>query len=460
MLGATLGSAQTASSRARIVGANETLRVGVVGLNGRGGDHIRGLSRLPNVRLSALCDVDSAVLGKRMVKRREAGDDVEGFADVRELLDSGRCDAISVATPNHLHALIGVWAAQRGIHSYVEKPLAHDVWQGRQLVAAAAKHGVCVQTGSQCRSMQSNHDVMAYLKSGELGAIRLVRGLCYKPRGSIGKVKEPVPPPASVNYDLWLGPAADEPVRRRRFHYDWHWQWAYGNGDLGNQGVHQMDLARWVLGTDELPGQVVSFGGRWGYDDDGETPNTQVLWLGYEPAPIVFEVRGLPAEKGGKAMDKFLAARIGVVIHCEHGYVVLTSYNRGHACDLDGVRLREFKGGGDHYANFIEAVRAGDPALLAADAKVGHLSAALCDLGNRSYRAGEERPQQVVAERLCAMPELNETFLRVQHHLRQNGVDLDGDRLVRLGTMLHPQADGSDQPRPKQRAAFAMPELA
>jgi len=453
----TLGR-RTALSQSRVLGANETLRVGVVGVRGRGQSHVQGLGRLPNVRVVALCDVDSKVLDARVAQASKNGDDVGAFADVREMLDAGICDAISVATPNHTHALIGAWAAERGIHSYIEKPIAHDVWSGRQLVAAADKYEVCIQTGSQCRSMQANRDVIDYLKSGDLGAVRLARGLCYKPRGSIGKVGVPKDPPTSVDYDLWLGPAPMQPVRRSQFHYDWHWQWRYGNGDLGNQGVHQMDLARWFIGVEGLPAQVLSFGGRWGYVDDGETPNTQVVWLGYEPAPVIFEVRGLPAQKGKRGMDKFLGASIGVVVHCEHGYVTMTGYNRGAAFDLDGKKLRDFKGGGDHYQNFVDAIRAGDASKLAADARVGYVSSAMCDLGNRSYRMGEQRPNETFREHLQAMPELNEAFLRVQEHLRANDVALDTD-LVRLGRMLRPRPDGSDQPRPQQRQGFAMPEL-
>lgn len=460
LAGATVGGAQTAASRARVAGANEALRVGVVGFRSRGNGHIGSLRRLANVRLTALCDVDSKVLGKGVEQRRADGDDVEGFADVRELLDSGRCDAISVATPNHTHALIGVWAAQRGIHSYIEKPIAHDVWSGRQLVAAARKHGVVVQTGSQCRSMAANQEVMAFLREGRLGRILLARGLCYKPRGSIGKVDAPLDPPAHVDYDLWLGPAPMEKVRRRQFHYDWHWQWAYGNGDLGNQGVHQMDLARWAIGAEAMPRQVLSAGGRFGYVDDGETPNTQVVWLDYEEAPVVFEVRGLRQHKGGKHMDRFLGASIGVVVHCEHGYVVLTSYNAGHACDLDGKRIREFKGGGDHFANWVDAIRAGDPAELTADVEVGHLSAALCDLGNASYREGRLSARESVADRLRAVPDVNEAFLRMENHLRRNEVGVDEGEWLRVGALLRPAPDGADRPRPRQRPEFAIPELA
>jgi len=415
---------------------------------------------LDGVRITALCDVDQQVLDGQLADSQKRGEAVQGFRDVRKLLDAGVCDAISIATPNHTHALIGIWAAERGVHAYVEKPLSHDVWQGRQVVAAAGQYRTVIQTGSQCRSNVANQEAIAYLQSGALGRVLLARGLCYKPRKSIGKVPAPVAAPASVEYDLWLGPAAEQPVRRGQFHYDWHWQWAFGNGDLGNQGVHQMDLARWGLGQNQLPSQVLSVGGRLGYDDDGETPNSQVVWLGYEPAPLLFEVRGLPERSGSDKMDQFLGARIGVVFHCEHGCVVLTGYESGHAQDLDGKVLRKFQGGGDHYANFLAAVRAGNPGLLTADAQQGYLSAALCHLGNDSLRAGRQVGAVPLGERLRAQPALSEAFLRLQQHLRDNGIDLDGKAGLTLGSLMRPTSDGRDQPRPHQRAGFAVPDLA
>lgn len=445
---------------ARPLGANDALRVAVVGLHGRGRDHLAGFRKVPGVRITALCDVDQTVLDAQLAASAKLGETVRGFRDVRELLDSGVCDAISVATPNHTHALLACWAAERGLHAYVEKPLSHDVWEGRQVVAAAAKYRTVIQTGSQCRSHVANQEAIAYLRGGELGRLRLARGLCYKPRQSIGKVKAPTAVPAGVDYSLWLGPAADQPVRRAQFHYDWHWQWPFGNGDLGNQGVHQMDLARWGLGEQGLPPQVLSVGGRLGYDDDGETPNSQVVWLGYEQAPLLFEVRGLPAQKGTRDMDQFLGARIGVVFHCDHGCVVLTGYEDGYACDLEGKVLHRFRGGGDHFANFTAAVRAGDPGLLTADAQQGHLSASLCHLGNDSLRAGQRLAIAPLADRLRRQPDLSEAFLRLQDHLQQNQVDLGAERGLTLGALLRPAADGRDQPRPVQRAGFQVPELA
>jgi hypothetical protein len=224
--------------------------------------------------------------------------------------------------------------------------------------------------------------------------------------------------------------------------------------------VHQVDLARWGLGATGLPPQVLSVGGRLGYSDDGETPNTQIVWCGYEPAPLLFEVRGLPRGSGKDEMDEFLGARIGVVFHCEHGCVVMTGYEEAHACDLDGKVLKHFRGGGDHFANFAAAIRAGDPSLLTAAAQEGHVSAALCHLGNDSIRQGQKAGGEPIGERLRAQPALSEAFLRMQDHLQKNGVSMAATDGLVLGALLRCKADGSDQPRPAQRDGFVMPELA
>jgi predicted dehydrogenase len=449
----------TAASRARILGSNAAVRIGVLGHNGRGSELTAGFRALPGVRIAALCDVDTVVLARAEAACRALGEAPRTFTDPRALLDSDTVDAVAIATPNHWHSLLGVWALERGLHAYVEKPVSHDVWEGAQLVAAAQRTGLVAASGTQCRSHKGILDAIAYAQSGALGRIRLARGLCYKPRTSIGKVAEPSAPPATVDYDLWLGPAAQQAVRRHKFHYDWHWQWPYGNGDLGNQGVHQMDLCRMAVGLDALPSQVWSVGGRFGADDDGETPNTQLVWIGSERAPILFEVRGLPASAHTRQMDEFFSARIGVVIHCEHGCVVLTSYYGGHAQDLEGKRIATFVGRGDHLANFIDAVRAGDPKRLAADVRQGHLSSALCHLGNESLRRGVEATMPTCDAALRSVPELGEAFLRMQQHLEDNA--LPSLAPLQLGALLRPDTDGNRHARRAYRAPFELkPQVA
>src|SRR5437667_6487800 len=288
-----------ASSWARLPGANDEIRVAVVGFGGRGKDHIselRGLAK-KNVRIVALCDVDKTILDAAVAQFSKRNEKVEGFTDIRKLLELQDLDAVSIATPNHWHSLATILAVQAGKDVYVEKPVCHNVWEGSKMVEAARKHKRIVQAGTQSRSSQAIKEAIEWVRAGNLGKIVIARGLCYKPRTSIGKVDGPQPIPPGVDYDLWCGPAEKLPLMRKRLHYDWHWVWNTGNGDLGNQGIHQMDICRWFLGEMELAPYVISTGGRLGYVDDGETANTQIIYQGYEKAPLIFEVRGLPESK-------------------------------------------------------------------------------------------------------------------------------------------------------------------
>ncbi|MBN8246737.1 MAG: Gfo/Idh/MocA family oxidoreductase, partial [Verrucomicrobia bacterium] len=343
-------AAQGAPSPGSVVGANGDIRVAVVGFNSRGMDHINGFKKVPGVRLVALCDVDQDVLGKEAKRQADAGNPVATYTDVRKLLESKEVDAISTATPNHWHALISVWACQAGKDVYVEKPVSHNAWEGRQIVNAARQYRRIVQTGTQSRSNPGLQEAVAWIRAGNLGDVQLVRGLCYKPRQSIGKVTAPTAVPSSINYDLWCGPAPMGPLMRQKLHYDWHWVFSTGNGDLGNQGIHQMDIARWVLGESQLSPLVFSVGGRFGYADDGNTPNTQIVYHGYAKAPLIFEVRGLPRSKEfhdpqtwGKNMDDLKGARIGVIVECRNGSMVIPSYDSAIAYDTAGKEVKRFQ---------------------------------------------------------------------------------------------------------------------
>ncbi len=222
---------------------------------------------------------------------------------------------------------------------------------------------------------------------------------------------------------------------RKRLHYDWHWVWNTGNGDFGNQGVHEMDVARWFLGVNELAPQVLSIGGRLGYIDDGETPNTLIVFQDYPGAPIICEVRGLPSETGSTQMDKYKGARVGNVVECEGGYVTVPTYTNAAAYDNDGKVIKEFKGYESHYANFIKAVRSRKVADLNADILEGHLSSALCHIGNVSYQLGKKSPQGMVQEELKGDKAAQETFGRMVEHLAANGVDILKEPLT-LGVPL------------------------
>ena len=438
---------------AQVTGANGDVRVAVIGLNGRGQNHLKSLSAIPGVRLVGICDIDTAVLDRTMKWFSQQGLPApHRFTDVRALLDSPDIDAITIATPNHWHALAAIWACQAGKDVYVEKPVSHNVWEGRQLVAAAAKYDRIVQAGMQIRSSTGLQEAVAWVQAGELGRITAARGFCYKRRTSIGLTRGPQPVPETADYNLWLGPAPEVPVRRGRFHYDWHWFDAYGNGDVGNQGIHQMDVARWFLGESGLPRHTLSVGGRLGYVDDGETPNSQIVVHDYATAPLVFEVRGLPesytpgagkpgesgAEAAGRAantMDNYRGVRVGNIIDCEGGSVITEGYMAARAYDREGKEIRSFRGEDTHMENFIAAVRSHRSDRLYGPIEAGHISSALCHLGIISHRLGATTPAAELREQVNGDWVTREAYARMAAHLDKNQVDLDATPLT-LGQPL------------------------
>jgi predicted dehydrogenase len=414
-------------------GPNETLSVAVVGVNSRGRSHLDAFISRPDAEITHICDVDLAV-GERqadkIAERQSRRPTV--VQDLRRLLEDASIDVVTVATPNHWHALAAVWAMQAGKDVYLEKPVSHNVLEGRVLVDVARKTQRICQTGTQCRSNPGMREAMEFVRQGGIGAVTVGRGLCYKRRASIGP-RGQYEPPESVDYNLWLGPALEEPVTRPQFHYDWHWQFAYGNGDLGNQGIHQMDLARWGLGVDQLSNAVISYGGRFGYEDAGETANTQVVIHDYGDKSLVFEVRGLET-------DDYRGAKVGVIFEGSEGYLVMTSYSSGAAFDLQGNKVKEFRGGRDelHYANFVEAVRSRNFEELNADILEGHLSSALCHMGNISYLLGENISTAEAREQLKSLgakENVEETLERTIDHLAANQVDLN-QTPFRMGALL------------------------
>ena len=458
----------SAKSYAQVVGANEDIRIAVIGFNGRGKSHIDAWRKMKGIRLVALCDADEAVLHKeaeflakpipkpatapttqssasattgpstkptRTAKKHDepALKPIHPtlYTDVRKLLESKEIDAISTATPNHWHALISIWACQAGKDVYVEKPVSHNIWEGRKIIEAAAKYNRIVAAGTQSRSNHSIRAAFEWVKAGNLGKVLVSRGLCYKRRQSIGKVNGPQPIPESVDYDLWCGPTAKGPLMRQRLHYDWHWVWPTGNGDLGNQGIHQMDLARWALGKTDLAPNVLSIGGRFGYVDDGTTPNTLFTVFDYSDALIIFEVRGLPEKSDSKEMDEYRKQSVGHVIECEGGYLSGTV-----AYDKDGKEIQKFDvEGEDHFANFAHALRTRKTEDLNAPILEGHLSSALCHLGNISYRLGKQSEETDVREAVKSNKAATETLDRFEAHLSANGVDLKKDQAT-LGSFL------------------------
>ena len=275
------------------IGPNDTIEVAVVGAGGRGQSPIDGFAGKPGTVVTHICDCDEKA-GQRSCEsaaEKQGGRKPVWVKDIRKLLEDKSIQAVSIATPNHWHSLGAIWAIQAGKDVYVEKPVSHNVLEGRRVVQAARKHGRMVQTGTQSRSNPGMRQAMEFIHQGGIGDVQISRGLCYKRRDSIGP-RGNYEVPKEVDYDLWSGPAQILPLTRKRFHYDWHWQWEYGNGDLGNQGIHQMDLCRWALGEDRLSDRVWSFGGRLGYIDAGESANTQIVVHDYGQRKLIFEVRG------------------------------------------------------------------------------------------------------------------------------------------------------------------------
>jgi predicted dehydrogenase len=403
----------------KVLGANEAIRIAVVGMRWKGGEHVNQFRKVKTVRVAALCDVDQEILDRETKKFTDDNERVDRYKDVRKLLEDKSIDAIVIATPNHWHSLLTIWACQAGKDVYVEKPVSHDIWEGRKMVEAARKYKRIVQAGTQRRSDEGLKQIREFLDQEKLGKIMYARGICYVQRPSIGKVEGAQPVPPSVDYDLWCGPAPLAPILRRQFHYDWHWFWANGNGEIGNNGIHFLDVCRWMLGQKSLPPRVLSFGGRLGYLDDAETPNSLVVYYDYQPAPIIFEVRGLPHKSGENVMDHYRGIRAGVVIHCEGGYVA-----GSYAYDPSGKKIRQFTldEGENHHLNFLEAVKSRNAGQLNAEIEEGHLSSALPHLANISYRLGQPATGGDILRALNRNTELADSFERFQEYLLLNEV--------------------------------------
>ncbi len=415
----------TAASASRVPGANDRIRIAVVGVHGRGWNHVQGYHSLPVVEASYLCDVDENVLRERVADAEKMGmSKPQTEVDFRKLLENKDVDAVSIATPNHWHSLMGIWAAQAGKDIYIEKPCSHNWWEGRQLVRAIDKYKVVCQHGSQCRSSAAIKEAMSQMQSGLLGDVYMTRGLCYKWRNTIGHTPaEPVP--AGVHYDLWTGPAPMKPFTKNRFHYNWHWIWDTGNGDLGNQGIHEVDLCRWGLGV-KLPTKVTALGGHFLFDDDQQTPNAinvayEFATPGAKKKMMTFEVRGWStnheAEIGTKAFssggvpDAGLRAAaapapqakpslgpasgkpstIGNLYYGSKGYLAISDYDSyrsflGENNEPGPEKHAPVKF--EHFANFVDCMRSRMTEDLHAPILEGHLSATLVHWANASYRLG------------------------------------------------------------------------
>jgi len=381
-----------ASPFSRVRGANNDIRVAVVGIHGRGGSHINTFRKMDGVRVAALCDVDRKVLDGRAKSFRDRNEKVDTYVDIRELLEDKNIDVVSIATTNHWHSLMTIWACQAGKDVYVEKPCSHNVFEGRKCVEAARKYKRMVQHGTQSRAGDFAK-MPAIVKSGKYGKLLVSKGYCCKPRWSIGFEPIKTPPP-HLDFNIWLGPAPMQPYHENLVHYDWHWFWDTGNGDIGNQGVHQMDMARWATGR-TLPKSISALGGRWvnepGFKDQGQTPNQLVSVFDYGDVLILFETRGLVE---GKLKGKFsfntdneLYFEEGVIKKDENKRTKFFARGSDRGEDLVDVEYERCPEG--NFENFIKCVRSRRRRDLCADILEAHLSSALCHLGNIPYRMGD-----------------------------------------------------------------------
>jgi predicted dehydrogenase len=386
-------SATSALASTRAMGANDRIPLGIVGLGGRGRDHMNEYTELPDCDVVAVCDVNQAALerGVAMVQKKTLKAPKQ-FNDMRKLFDDKSVAAVSIATPNHWHALSTIWACQAGKDVYVEKPASHNIYEGRKMVEAARTHGRMVQVGSQSRSILHKRRAIQLLNEGIIGKIYMARGLCYRRRQSIG-VKPDTPVPAGINWDAFLGPAPMRPFNENRFAYNWHWFWDTGNGDIGNQGVHEMDIVLWGTGG-ALPRFVTSTGGRYEWNDQAETPNTQTTTFEYGDRQIVFEVRNLLTNSeaeipmsGGNVVGNIFYGSEGVMALHPEGLQVYKGDKREKLLDEKPVEAKIWDVR-PHMANFLKAVRTRKHEDLNADIEVGVRAAAMCHLGNIAYRLG------------------------------------------------------------------------
>ena len=394
------------STTGRVWGANDKVRVATIGVRGRGWDHVRECEVYRNADMSAICDVDAKVLEERVAEfKAKTGRTLKAYQDIRDLLADDDIDAVTIGAPNHWHTLAAIWAMQAGKDVYVEKPISNTYWEGKQLVAAAKKYKKVVQHGTQRRSELVWQRIVERLKAGTIGDVYMARCICFKQRGSLGPFVEEKAP-EHLQWDLWQGPATRRAFSPNYVHYNWHWYWHYGNGELGNNVPHLTDVANWVFDKG-LPVKVSSSGGRFGYQDGGETPNTQQASYTYaDGTMIVCDVRGRYSndEKGGSVEPMFYGSE---------GYMANQKfYDKKHQEIPDEKPVREVASTRLHIRAFIDAVRAQDPAAVPATPEQGHVAASICHFGNIAYRTGRTLEFDPVTEQFKNDPEASALLTR------------------------------------------------
>ena len=420
------------------------VRVAVLGCRIRGKQHVAELAKVPDCEIVYVCDPDKDLAGElATIVEKQQGRARQAVQDMRRVFDDKSVDAVFIATPNHWHALAAIWAMQSGKDAYVEKPVSHNISEGRRIVQVARKTGRICQGGTQNRSNMALAEAVEYMKAGKLGEVKLARSIIYGARGSIGP-KGKYELPKNVDYNLWAGPAPLSPLTRKSLHYDWHWDWQTGNGELGNNNIHSLDICRWGLGLTGLGRSAISYGGRFGYVDAGQTPNTQVCIFDFGDKTIVSETRGLKTEPFRAGFTG------GWLFHGTEGSIAGTSL-----FDPEGKLVSTFSAkrkSENHFANFLDAVRSRKREALNAEIVEGHQSTALCHIGNISWRLGREALPADVREHLSKLEvhhNVQETLDRTLQHLDDNKVDLEKTKLI-LGVVLYPDSDKEafvDNPR-------------
>ncbi len=405
-----------------VLGANERINVGIIGLGWMGGGHLKKLQDMQSCRVTAVSDADSEMMDK--------AEGVVKHQDFRRLLDIKDIDALFIATPNHWHSLAAIKAMQAGKHVYVEKPVSHCIWEGRRMVEAARKYKRVCQAGTQQASCPAVQAAARDIQAGKYGRVLWVHCSKLGSRKPIGKVAEPTVPPVTLDYNLWAGPAPMTPVMRDKFHYDWHWQFNWGDGEMGNWMIHYLNDLRQILGWSDVPRNVASFGNRF-WDDDGQTPNMQFSVMEHRGVKVVVDVRNMADERGGQGGAVYLGMRGGNYFMCEKGYIKL-SRGGGAAFNHDGQRIAQYKGNGgtDHKKNFFDAVRAGDASLLNAEIEMGHQSTVMCHLSNISWRLGSPGSINEIRERLGFNEDALNTLESITRQLQFNKVDLNRMPLI------------------------------
>jgi hypothetical protein len=445
MLGAAASAAAlTFPVTRKVLGANESINMGFIGLGGRGTDSAKWFSGVGGVRVAALCDPDKTRVGQVVnTKDNNSGDkkypDAVGCEDLRRVLDDKNIDAVVISTCNHWHALAAIWAMQAGKDVYCEKPISETIWEGRKMIEASRKYNRICQGGTQQRSDPVQAQIKDYIKSGKLGPVKWIRGNRFGVRASIGKRSTPLTPPPGVNYDLWLGPAQDLPMYREQFHYDWHWVWNTGAGEMGNWGVHILDDIRNVLFDKcSLPPRILAGGGRVAWNDAGESPNVHFVYFDTGPEtgniPVIVSLSNLPMQKpkpdtSSADYEKLPAlayrgTRSGFVIQFEDGYYA-GGRGGGWSYDNNNKKLQQFKGdgGGLHAGNFIKALRSRKREDQNAEIEQTHYSSGWCHLANIAYRLGKNYDKNQALEAAKDFKPWGELLDQFHKHLDANGVD-------------------------------------